>query len=339
MGCPLAARRAKRWRTFASHATAAALGAVVGAALMFGAFRWTGGPPASSAAPLAVLRSNAGTVWGVAFGPGDRSLATTIEDGSVKVWDLETNSIRATLTGHRGSVWSAAFDHDGSLLATASDDNTVRVWDLARGEEKRQLKTDAAARVALFGDGGTVLSADRGGDVRVFDLESGEQTRGWKQPGAVYALAVSADGRTAATGGTDRAVRVWDAIKGQERMPLSGHAGPVYGLAFRPDGKVLASAGWDASIRLWDVASGELLRAIEAGRDNWAVSFAPDGKTLASAGQDGTVRVWDAETGKQLAVYRGHEGTVHSITFSRDGSRIASGSRDGTVRIWPAVRP
>ena len=138
-----------------------------------------------------------------------RSLATTIEDGSVKVWDLDTNSIRATLNGHRGSVWSAAFNRDGSLLATASDDNTVRVWDLARGEQKQELKTEAAARVVLFGEGQTVLSADRGGDVRVFDLDRGEQTRGWKQPGAVYALALSADGKVLAVRSNDNSLRLY----------------------------------------------------------------------------------------------------------------------------------
>ena len=288
---------------------------------------------------LAVLRGNSGTVWGVAFSPDDRTLAMGIEDGTVKLWDLEAKNVRATLTGHRASVWSLAFSRDGTVLITSSDDNTARVWDLASSSTVKTLTTSAAGRVAVFGrDDGSVYTGDRGGNVRVWSLATGNELRSWRHSGAIYTLALSPDGKTVATAGSDRVIRLWDAATGQERLSLNGHAGQVYSLAYRPDGKVLASAGWDHVIRLWDAGNGDLLRSLEGhSLDVWAVAFAPDGKTLASVGQDGTVRVWDAETGGQMSVLRGHDGAVHSVVFSRDGSRIASGGRDGTVHVWEAV--
>jgi WD40 repeat protein len=320
---------------------AVATGALAtGAAVMLWP-RGSGGGQEESTPPLAVLRGNSGSVWGMSFAPGDRGLAMAIEDGTVKLWDLETNSVRATLTGHRAAVWTVAHNRDGSLLLTSSDDNTVRVWDLKDNKTAKILETGAATRGALFSpDGASVYTGDRQGHVRVWGLATGKQLRSWQHSGAVYVLALSPDGKTVATAGTDRVVRLWDAGTGQEKLALNGHSGPVYGLAFRPDGKVLASAGWDRTIRLWDAGTGDLLRSLEGhARDIWGVDFAPDGKTLASAGQDGTVRVWDAETGKPLAVFRGHDSTVHSVVFSRDGSRIASGGRDGTVHLWQAVAP
>jgi WD40 repeat protein/serine/threonine protein kinase len=292
-------------------------------------------PPA-----LAVLRGNSGTVWGVSFSPDDRTLAMGIEDGTIKLWDLEAKNVRATLTGHRASVWSAAFNRDGKLLITSSDDNTARVWDLARSSTVKTLTTSAAVRVALLGpDDDSVYTGDRGGNVRVWSLATGNELRSWRHSGAIYTLALSPDGKTVATAGSDRVIRLHDTTTGQERLSLNGHAGQVYGLAYRPDGKVLASAGWDHVIRLWNAGTGDLLRSLEGhSNDVWAVAFAPDGKTLASVGQDGTVRVWDAETGAQLSLLRGHDGAVHSVVFSRDGSRIASGGRDGTVHVWEAVR-
>jgi WD40 repeat protein len=332
--CP--GKRAYRLRlALLIGAVVAASVLVTSAAILLWPARSSRGPE-----PLAVLRGGSGTIWGVGFSPGDRSLAMAMEDGTIKLWDLATGNVQATLSGHRGMAWTAAFSGDGARLVTAGDDNSARVWDLATGKTLHTLQAPAAVRAALFDrDAKLVFTGDRQGNILVWDTVSGEQVRSWQHPGAVFGLALAPDGKTVASAGTDRVVRLWDVSTGQERLALNGHTGPLYSLAYRPDGKMLASAGWDRTIRLWDPGTGELLRVLEGdGKDIWAVDFAPDGKTLASAGQDGVVRVWDAGTGQLLAAFAGHDGTVHSLAFSRDGSRLASGGRDGTVRIWQVVQ-
>lgn len=339
--CP--GKRAYRRRQMLVILTAVAVTALatVAAVLLWQGRVGNGVPEEISDPPLAVLRGGSGTIWGVAFSPDDHTLAMAMEDGTIKLWDIDTSTVKATLTGHRGMVWTAMFSGDGAKLITSGDDNSARVWDLASGKTVKTLETSAAVRAALFDrDGKSVYTGDRQGNIRVWDLASGEQLRAWQHPGPVFALALSPNRKTVASAGTDKVVCLWDASTGQERLSLHGHAGPLYSLAFRADGKMLASTGWDRTIRLWDPGSGDILRVLEGhGKDIWAVDFAPDGKTIASAGQDGPVRVWDAETGQLLTSFRGHDGTVHSIAFSHDGSRIASGGRDGTVHLWEAVRP
>ncbi|KDN42350.1 hypothetical protein RSAG8_06841, partial [Rhizoctonia solani AG-8 WAC10335] len=50
--------------------------------------------------------------------------------------------------------------------------------------------------------------------------------------------------------------------------------------------------------------------------------------------------MWGANTGSQLLkharAFRGHTGSVDSITFSPDGTRVVSASRDRTIRVWSA---
>jgi tRNA A-37 threonylcarbamoyl transferase component Bud32 len=336
--CPK--KRGRRLRQVLIVVTALAAGAVTAllAVLMWPGQTQRGASAGASVPPLAVLRGASGAVWSVSFSPGDRTLAMAIDDGTIKLWDVESGTVKATLNAHVGIAWTAAFSADGRLLLTGGDDS-ARIWDMATNKAVKTLPSSAGVRAALFDrEAKRIFTGGRKGNIRVWDVASGKELRSWNHPGAVYALALAPDGKTVASAGTDHIVRLWDAETGQERLPLNGHSGSLYSLAFRQDGKVLASAGWDRTIRLWDPGTGELLQTLDGhGQGIWAIDFAPDGSTIAAADQDGIVRVWDAGSGRLLAEMAGHDGTVHSICYSRDGSRIATGGRDGTVRLWKAV--
>ena len=79
-------------------------------------------------------------------------------------------------------------------------------------------------------------------------------------------LALSADGRTVASGGDDGTARVWDAQTGELlRIFSEGHYGQVSSVALSADGRTLLSGGADGFACVLDVRSGRSLCTLVAG--------------------------------------------------------------------------
>jgi hypothetical protein len=90
--------------------------------------------------------------------------------------------------------------------------------------------------------------------VRVWQIGSGvcQELRGHTDQ--VFAVAFHPDGTRLASGGRDRAVWLWDLVRGEEVARLPGHTDFVWSLAFSPDGATLVSGSGDATVRVWDTA-------------------------------------------------------------------------------------
>jgi hypothetical protein len=290
----------------------------------------------STAEPVAVLSGNSGGVWSVGFDPSSDTIAMAVEDGTVRLWDLPTKSVKATIDAHRGNIWWVRYAPDGKSMATAGDDGEIKLWQSGEASPLETFKHSNAIRGLTFThDGRRLYAGDRAGGVRVWALGSDKPLLETQQNGAVHAVALSPDDETLATGGSDKVVRLYNAKTLAQKLPLQGHSGPIFGLSFHPDGKRLASAGWDKTVRIWDTNSGELLKSWQGhDGDIWGVAFSPDGTKLATGGTDGAVKLWDAESYALLGTYLGHKTGVHTVAFNPQGTLLGSGGRDGAVRIW-----
>jgi WD40 repeat protein len=169
---------------------------------------------------VAVVGRHGRQIWGMAFSPDGRRLATASTDGTVHVWAWDPDHLGQVqeplkLPVHVGGYTNqVAFGPDSRHLVTGGEGHTVKVWDAETGRE---------------------LHALRG------------------HTGDVSAVAFSPDGRWLATAGEDTTIRLWDAKSWDLRHTLRGHTGVVNSMAFSPDGRRLASGSRDHTMKVWDV--------------------------------------------------------------------------------------
>ena len=211
----------------------------------------------------------------IAFSPHNPLLAGASTDSTIPLWNLDANTLQATLRGHTSNVLSVAFSPDGSLLASGSADGTVRLWN----------PITETLQATLQGHTSNVLS-----------------------------VAFSPDGLLLASGSMDGTVRLWNTSTETVKATLEAHMDSVSSVAFSPDGALLASASADGLVGLWDTHTEILQATLGHESPVLSVAFSPDSNLLATGSTDGVARLWDPHMPEHKATL-GHESPVESVAF------------------------
>ena len=265
-------------------------------------------------------------------GPLDAPALSALGPGRDPLWALPAPGENAAfLGGHRALGVRAG----AGVLAVASEKNQLEVYALRDGcsPPTRLAALDTAGirthDLAVSADGAWVAAATFAPDVTLWAVIKAGRTgapaavvRGpllSGHAGQVLAVALSADGRAAATSCRDGSVAVWS-LPRWTRHDGEGAAGPPARLRFRapaplavgsvyrrlalsPDGRVCAAATDGGDLHFLDAGTGALLSAVEPAHGGPVTALewddrgggAPGGghaAVLASAGEDGAVHLW-----------------------------------------------
>jgi len=274
----------------------------------------------------------------VAYSPDGTTLASGSQDASVKLWDVATRRLVATLPAHAGHVTWLAFSNDGRTLATADEDG-LKLWNSKTHQHVFTLKERMVARFAFspvgtliaIGYGHSIYGDVIGGSVKLWDYTTHQVVKTFSEPGP--RLALSPDGNMLATRSGNNSVKLWNVETGREMAKLDG-AGEVSCLSFSSDGRTLAAGNLAGEVQLWKVTTGE--RLVLKGHTGWVwgLAFSPDGRRLATGSTDQTVRLWNVSTGKEESKLLGHGSEVWAVAFAPDGQTLATGGKDEMVMLW-----
>lgn len=146
-------------------------------------------------------------------------------------------------------------------------------------------------------------------------------------PGSIYSLCVSSDGRSLVSGGSYGTMRIWELSTGRERLVIRGTANILFAVGISPDGRLLACSGNSNALQLWDSGSGTLRGTLQAnGSGIRSLTFSSDGSTLVSGDNDGRVILWDVKRRRARGVVRVEKSWVTHVSLSPDGTILAAAS-------------
>jgi WD40 repeat protein/serine/threonine protein kinase len=298
--------------------------------------------------PQLTLRGHAQPVWGLAFSPDGKRLASISWDkgrgtGEVKLWDVDTGHEVLALP-HAGA--ELAFSSDGLHLAVAGADETVRVLPGIPTRELLAIR-DAGSRavvgaakqwLAILDDSETIKlrAVASGQEVRRLNGRSEGDPKGHVQQ--VRHAAFSPDCRHLASAGDDQIINLWDTETGKVLHTLTGHTDAVSRVAFSSNGLLLASGSADESVKIWDPRTGKLVRTLGGHTDRvLCLAFRPGSTWLASGGDDRMVYIWDASTGRELLNIGPLPSPVNGVAFSPDGKRLAVATESPVAEVYDAA--
>jgi WD40 repeat protein/serine/threonine protein kinase len=274
------------------------------------------------------------------FAPDDKTLLAGLGDGRLLELDPDSLALRRTIDTYSTPITRLAWSPNGERVAVALNDNNIRLlqWD------------------------------------NVNPLITEQTFKG--HTGVVVILAFSPDSSVLASGGGDRAVRVWDPKYPDPIAVLDAPNGTVRSIAFTADGDRLVAGGWwtlnlwdwraqkrlrtysgpdscsgtaligdemwttiGNSIRIWDFAPSPGVQLIKGHNGRAVATWSPDARFVATGDSAGTVRIFDGDTLSPVRTLSGGSGRVRSVCFDNTSRYLVVSGEDSAARVYDLTNP
>ncbi len=267
--------------------------------------------------------------------PSGQSIATTGEDGAVRLWQSQTSDLLETLAQDHYWAEQLAWSTDGTLLAGSAGaqlymrdaDGLTNEWDDHPGN----------VNALAWAPKGHQLASATNKAVYLWNPGSRQPTRVLSFPGAAVSLAWSHNGRALAAGTQDGFLHIRLQLPGStpRQLSMSGYPGKVTSLSWHPKRLRIATCG-GSDLVLWDLDDKKGNRKATPLRRHsatvTALSYAPEGQLLASADRYGRLCIWSEKAEVAFEMELGTE--ITTLAWQPGARSLAVGSIDGVLRLF-----
>ena len=285
---------------------------------------------------ISILSGHIEGITSLTFSLDGTFLASTSDDETIKLWDIQTGGIVKTFHGHTSGVCSASISPDCTTIASGSYDHKIYLWNIQTGACYCIIdKHSSAVKSVCFSPTNSqlLISASNDGTTRCWDVNGHEigchynDDHAAFSPDGIYIVSWSVFGMVATIRNLNSGV-----IVAKINAPVDNFA---Y-LCFSPNGKFLAGTTFNA-IHIWSFTESDPF-LVETKNGSFR-TIALSSSHLFSC-SDGSIKFWPIRTFLANKIIADSESTQHnsalpmSVTLqAKEGITILTDSA-GMVRAW-----
>ncbi|KAB2633708.1 myotubularin-related protein 13-like [Pyrus ussuriensis x Pyrus communis] len=242
---------------------------------------------------------------------GERVL-TAAHDGTVRMWDVRTDTCVATVGRCSSAVLCMEYDDSTGILAAGGRDAVANIWDIRAGKTMHKLvgHTKWIRSIRMVGD--TVVTGSDDWTARMWSVSRGTCDAVLAcHAGPILSVEYSTLDRGIVTGSTDGLLRFWENVEGGIKCVknVTVHTAAVL--------SINATEHW---------------LGIGAADNSMSLFHRPQERLGSFSGTGSKMAGWQLYRTPQRTV-----AVVRCIAPDLERKRICSGGRNGLLRLWEAT--
>lgn len=262
-------------------------------------------------------------------------------DGSIKVFDSYSRSLKKTLLGHRLSVWSMAIDENLNRLYSGSSDESINVWSISSDIEQ-EVSSDIEQEeqplisfglnhgkvYSLISKEERVFSASSAGTINIWNSKSLDHIATlYGHSGGVNSIKFFGEYLYSAS--SDKTIKIWDPVTLSCIHTISQNSSEILDLTIGPN--ILFASSYDSNIGAFNLNNYSQISTMTGHKwEVWQVEYSNN--VLFSGSHDHCLKIWDIRSFSASSTLEGHKGYIHALIWAEGG--LLSASLDRQIKFW-----
>lgn len=294
----------------------------------------------------AKIAGHAEPIRSVSYSPDGKSIATTSEDKTVKLWNAKTGALQATLGHPNNAINVVAISPDSSQIVAGSENGSLYFWKPGEDSqpERVQIDNDSINCLRLSADGKRVASGCSNGNLHIIEAMDGKNhISNLNATNSIGAVAFDEREKNLIVGtNREHCSSIFD-INSGKKITEKFLPGIGDNVTISPGGTKMALGDGLGAILIYNNLTKKIVRKIQAFQPYylndaadiylWAIAFSNDGKLIAASDDLGNAKVWESDSGKLVQTIDKQDEAITALSFSSTNAKIALGTSSGDIKI------